>query len=206
LTPREKSIIIEGQKNHQEDERLRVITGTARGRKLATLEGLEVRPTTDMVKEAMFSILQFEVEGASVLDLFAGSGQLGIEALSRGARACIFVDCSRDSQNITRQNLQHTGLAAAARVAAMDYAAFLRSTRETFDIALLDPPYEKGMAADALPLLVDKMSPGGAILCETRKGEPLPEQVGEFRVRKTYRYGKTMLTLYRRPEPDGGEE
>lgn len=179
-------------------ERLRVITGTARGRKLATLEGPEVRPTTDMVKEAMFSILQFEIEGANVLDLFAGSGQLGIEALSRGARACVFVDSSRDSQNITRQNLQHTGLAAAARVAAMDYAAFLKTTKETFDIALLDPPYEKGMAADALPLLAEKMSPGGAIICETRRGEPLPERAGGFSVKKTYRYGKIMLTLYRR--------
>ncbi|MCI9194143.1 MAG: 16S rRNA (guanine(966)-N(2))-methyltransferase RsmD [Angelakisella sp.] len=184
---------------------MRVITGTARGRKLAALEGVEVRPTTDMVKEAMFSILQFEVEGANVLDLFAGSGQLGIEALSRGARACVFVDSSRDSQNITRQNLQHTGLSSAARVAAMDYAAFLRSTKDTFDIALLDPPYEKGLAADALPLLVDKMSPGGAILCETRKGEPMPERVGEFAIHRTYRYGKIALTLYRRVEEEREE-
>lgn len=184
---------------------MRVITGTARGRKLAALEGVEVRPTTDMVKEAMFSILQFEVEGANVLDLFAGSGQLGIEALSRGARACVFVDSSRDSQNITRQNLQHTGLSSAARVAAMDYAAFLRSTKDTFDIALLDPPYEKGLAADALPLLVDKMSPGGAILCESRKGEPMPERVGEFAIHRTYRYGKIALTLYRRAEEEREE-
>ena len=184
---------------------MRVITGTARGRKLAALEGVEVRPTTDMVKEAMFSILQFEVEGANVLDLFAGSGQLGIEALSRGARACVFVDSSRDSQNITRQNLQHTGLSSAARVAAMDYAAFLRSTKDTFDIALLDPPYEKGLAADALPLRGGKMSPGGAILCETRKGEPMPERVGEFAIHRTYRYGKIALTLYRRAEEEREE-
>ena len=184
---------------------MRVITGTARGRKLAALEGVEVRPTTDMVKEAMFSILQFEVEGANVLDLFAGSGQLGIEALSRGARACVFVDSSRDSQNITRQNLQHTGLSSAARVAAMDYAAFLRSTKDTLDIALLAPPYEKGLAAEALPLLVGKMSPGGAILCETRKGEPMPERVGEFAIHRTYRYGKIALTLYRRVEEEREE-
>ncbi len=183
---------------------MRVITGTARGRKLAALEGLDVRPTTDMVKEAMFSILQFEIEGANVLDLFAGSGQLGIEALSRGARGCVFVDSSRESQNITRQNLQHTGLAKASRVAAMDFAAFLRSTNEVFDIALLDPPYDKGLVQEALPLLVGKMSPGGAILCETRVKEPLPEQVGEFRVKKSYRYGKILLTLYRRPAEEEG--
>jgi 16S rRNA (guanine(966)-N(2))-methyltransferase RsmD len=190
-----------------EENKLRVITGTARGRKLAALEGLEVRPTTDMVKEAMFSILQFEMEGANVLDLFAGSGQLGIEALSRGARNCVFVDSSRDSQNITRQNLQHTGLAKASRVAAMDFAAFLRSTNEVFDIAFLDPPYDKGLIPEALPLLVEKMSPGGAILCETRVKEPLPEQVGEFAVKKSYRYGKIKLTLYRRPaEEDKPQE
>jgi 16S rRNA (guanine966-N2)-methyltransferase len=185
---------------------LRVITGTARGRKLATLEGQEVRPTTDMVKEAMFSILQFEVEGASVLDLFAGSGQLGIEALSRGARCCVFVDSSRDSQNITRQNLQHTGLGTHARVAAMDYAAFLRSTKDVFDIALLDPPYDKGMIAEALPLLAERMSPGGAILCESRKEETLPEAAGEFRIHKTYRYGRIKLTLYRRPAEEQPNE
>ena len=181
---------------------MRVITGTARGRKLAALEGREVRPTTDMVKEAMFSIIQFEVEGASVLDLFAGSGQLGIEALSRGARFCVFVDSSRDSQNIVRQNLQTTGLAKQSRVAAMDCADFLRSTGDTFDIALLDPPYGKGLLQEVLPLLVPRMSPGGAILCESPKGEALPEAVGEYRIRKTYSYGKIALTLYRRPEEE----
>ena len=181
---------------------MRVITGTARGRKLAALEGLEVRPTTDMVKEAMFSIIQFEVEGANVLDLFAGSGQLGIEALSRGARFCVFVDSSRDSQNIVRQNLQTTGLARQSRVAAMDYAAFLRSTGEVFDIALLDPPYGKGLLQEALPLLAPRMSPGGAILCESPRGEALPEEAGGFRIKKTYSYGKIALTLYRRPEEE----
>ena len=179
---------------------MRVITGTARGRKLVTLEGMDVRPTTDMVKEAMFSIIQFEVEGAVVLDLFCGSGQLGIEALSRGARYCIFVDQSRDSQEVTRQNLQTTGLAKNSRVAAMDFAAFLRSTGETFDIALLDPPYRKGLVDTALPLLVPRMSPGGVILCETSREEQLPREVGGFAVRKEYRYGKIKLTAYRSKE------
>ena len=184
---------------------MRVITGSAKGRRLAELPGLDTRPTTSKMKEGLFSAIQFDIEGRRVLDLFAGTGQLGIEALSRGARNCVFVDSSRDSQNITRQNLQHTGLSSAARVAAMDYAAFLRSTKDTFDIALLDPPYEKGLAADALPLLVGKMSPGGAILCETRKGEPMPERVGEFAIHRTYRYGKIALTLYRRAEEEREE-
>ncbi len=179
---------------------MRVITGTARGRKLVTLEGLDVRPTTDMVKEAMFSIIQFEVEGANVLDLFCGSGQLGIEALSRGARYCVFVDQSRESQDVTRQNLQTTGLARNSRVAAMDFAAFLRSTNEVFDIALLDPPYHKGLAEAALPLLAPKMNPGGIILCETSKTEDLPEEAGGFVKKKEYRYGKIKLTAYRSKE------
>ena len=99
---------------------MRVITGTARGRKLNTLEGLDVRPTTDQVKEAMFSIIQFEVEGAAVLDLFAGSGQLGIEALSRGARLAVFVEQSRKAQEVVRQNLLATKLAEHSRVTAME--------------------------------------------------------------------------------------
>ncbi|WP_071432441.1 16S rRNA (guanine(966)-N(2))-methyltransferase RsmD [Angelakisella massiliensis] len=181
---------------------MRVITGTARGRKLVTLEGMDVRPTTDMVKEAMFSILQFEVEGASVADLFCGSGQLGIEALSRGARYCVFVDQSRDSQNITRQNLQSTGLAQNSKVAAMDCLSFLRTTSGGFDIVLMDPPYGKGLAAAALPLAAEKMSPGGVILCETGKEEELPEQAGDFVLYRTYRYGKIKLWVYRRGQEE----
>ena len=120
---------------------MRVITGTARGRKLAALEGLEVRPTTDMVKEAMFSILQFEVEGANVLDLFAGSGQLGIEALSRGAAGAVFVDQRRDAASLIRDNLKLTGLEDRARVVCGDAAAFLSSAGEKFGLIFIDPPY-----------------------------------------------------------------
>ena len=185
---------------------MRVITGTARGRKLTTLEGREVRPTTDQVKEAMFSIIQFEVEGAAVLDLFAGSGQLGIEALSRGARLAVFVDQSRKAQEVIRQNLQHTGLAAQSRVAAMDAVGFLRGTRECFDIALLDPPYHAGLLEQVLPLLAPRMSPGGVILCETAVDETLPPQAGDFHIKKEYRYGKIKLTAYRIPAQTVTEE
>ena len=130
-----------------------MITGTARGRKLNTLEGLDVRPTTDQVKEAMFSIIQFEVEGAAVLDLFAGSGQLGIEALSRGARLAVFVEQSRKAQEVVRQNLLATKLAEHSRVTAMDAIAYLQGCRDHFDIALLDPPYRSGLLEKALPAL-----------------------------------------------------
>jgi len=179
---------------------MRVITGSARGRKLLAPDGMKVRPTSEMAKEAIFSILHFEVEQAFVLDLFAGSGQLGIEALSRGARFCVFVDQLRESQEVVRQNLQSTGLAANARVAAMDSLAFLSTTNDRFDIALLDPPYEQGLIERALPLLVPKMTEGGIIVCETAKNETLPEQVEDYKQYREYRYGKIKITTYRREE------
>lgn len=177
---------------------MRVITGSARGRKLVTVPGTEVvRPTADRVKEALFSAVQFEIEGALVLDLFAGSGQLGIEALSRGARGAVFIDISPKSVETIKQNLSATGLMKQARVALMDAVSFLRSTNERFDLAFLDPPYHSGLIPLALPLLGEKMQENGAILCETDREEELPEEAGPFRIARRYRYSKTMITLYR---------
>jgi len=178
---------------------MRVITGTARGRKLKTLPGREVRPTTDLVKESVFSIIQFEVEGAAFLDLFAGSGQVGIEALSRGARSCVFVDSARQAQDIVRDNLASSGLEQGSRIVPMDSLAYLAGCRESFDIAFLDPPYNQGLLPKALPLVAPRMAPGGVILCEHERGEQLPDEAGAFRVYRTYRYGKTMVTVYRIP-------
>lgn len=177
---------------------MRVITGAARGRRLFSPVGRDVRPTTEVTKEAMFSILQFELQGARVLDLFAGSGQLGIEALSRGAKSCVFVDNARASQELVRKNLEHTGLAQGARVAGTDAKSFLAGCREEFDIALLDPPYSQGLIEEVLPLLAEKMSAAGVILCETDKREELPEMAGSLPLYRTYRYGKSKLTVYRR--------
>ena len=117
---------------------MRVITGTARGRVLRTLEGEDVRPTTDRVKEAVFSIIQFEIEGRRVLDLFAGSGQLGIEALSRGAASATFVDMSKDSLSAVKYNLEHTKLGDNAKVVQTDALSFLKLTKDKFDIVFLD--------------------------------------------------------------------
>lgn len=177
---------------------MRVITGSARGRKLRSPEGQDVRPTTEVTKEAIFSIIQFEIEQAFVLDLFAGSGQLGIEALSRGAQFCVFVDASRSSQSLIRDNLQSTGLAANSRVATMDYQAFLSGSKEQFDIAFLDPPYGKQMIDKALPLLSAKMSESGVIICETDRKEVLPASGGDFAIYREYRYGQSKVTVYRR--------
>lgn len=175
---------------------MRVITGSARGRSLRTLEGMDVRPTTDRVKEGMFSSVQFELEGARVLDLFAGSGQLGIEALSRGARSCTFVDAAKRSCDIVRDNLRTTGLEAAAQVSCMDFASFLSSCGDSFDLVLLDPPYGQKQLPKALALLQDRLSPGGRILCEHSREEELPEEAGSLVRGKVYRYGRTRVTAY----------
>ena len=181
---------------------MRVITGSARGRVLKTVEGLDVRPTSAMVKESVFNIIQFEVPCARVLDLFCGCGQMGIEALSRGAEHCVFVDASPVSQNCTKDNLKHTGLFEKSRVAAMDAIAFLKSTKDVFDIAFLDPPYNQGLLQQALPLLAAKMSDGGIIICEHPKEDTLEDVYGDFVRHKDYKYGKIMLTTYRKKAQD----
>lgn len=181
---------------------MRVITGTARGRKLAALEGLEVRPTTDMVKEAMFSILQFEMEGANVLDLFAGSGQLGIEALSRGAASAVFVDMRREAARLVEENLRLTGLKENAKVVCGDALAYLSTLREKVDLVFLDPPYGSGLIKKSLQQIetFDILRENGIIICESDTAEPLEEMSPPYRFHRTYRYGRVRLTVYHRRE------
>lgn len=184
---------------------MRIITGSKRGKKLVTLEGEQVRPTTDRVKESLFNILQFQLEGRRFLDLFAGSGQIGLEALSRGAAMCVFVDASKESIRVVEKNVQSTGLGDRAKVVSADFSSYLAACREHFDIAFLDPPYRSGLLERALPLVAQRMNPGGVILCEHPKDETLPETAGEFAQFRSYRYGKIMLTSYRRPVEESGE-
>lgn len=176
---------------------MRVITGFARGRKLETVAGLDVRPTTLKVKEAVFSSINFEIEGANVVDLFCGSGQMGIEALSRNARFCVFVDNNRNSQEVTKNNLISTKLNDNSKVVAMECKSFLQTTNNTFDIAFMDPPYKKGHVQEILPLLVTKMNESGVILVEHERSDELPEQVGDFTRVKQYNYGKISVSAYR---------
>lgn len=176
---------------------MRVITGTAKGRPLATLAGDDVRPTVERVKEGLFSAIQFEIEGRRVLDLFAGSGQLGIEALSRGAAAAVFCDTSREAIAVVKGNLEKTGLAPLATVNLCDSLQYLRSHPGRFDIAFLDPPYATGLLQKALPLVAGLINEGGAILCESPDGEAIPQTVGTMGIFRTYRYGRTRITLYR---------
>lgn len=178
---------------------MRVITGSAKGRRLITVEGADiVRPTTDRVKEAIFSAIQFEIEGAVVLDLFAGSGQLGIEALSRGAAECHFVDNAAPSIKAVRQNIDHCGFTEQAQVHSMPFSAFLKSARVTFDIALLDPPYEHKLIQKALPLLTPRMSERGVIVCEHERECALPRETDGFELVKLLRHGGISLSIYRK--------
>lgn len=176
---------------------MRVITGTARGRRLKTLEGESVRPTTDKVKEAMFSIIQFEIEGRRVLDMFAGCGQLGIEALSRGAESAVFVDISRDSVSVVQENVKAAGFENASRTVLANSLEYLDRTAEIFDLAFLDPPYKAGIMEAALERLAPHIADGGVIVCEASAEEVLPEAFEGF-TSKRYKYGKIALTVYRK--------
>ncbi len=177
---------------------MRVITGSARGRRLETLFGEEVtRPTTESVKEALFSMIQFEIEGKKVLDLFAGSGQLGIEALSRGARHCTFLENNRDAVRVVENNVSHCGFKDNSNIVFADAVSFLMR-KENFDIAFVDPPYNLGLVDKCLPLLLKLMSEDGIVVCETSAGEDLPESIDGWYADRVRRYGKTKLTLYRK--------
>lgn len=176
---------------------MRVITGTAKGRRLITLEGEDIRPTAAKVKGAIFNSIQFDIEGRNVLDAFAGAGQLGIEALSRGARKAVFVDLSREAVKVINENLEHCRLKENATVFNGDGFSYLKTTRENFDIVFIDPPYKKGYALKALELAVGVMNEGGIIVCETDIGEELPEAVASFEIAKQDTYSKTKLTIYR---------
>ena len=183
---------------------MRVITGTARGRRLKTLEGNDVRPTTDRVKEAVFSVIQFDIEGRRILDLFAGSGQMGIEALSRGASEAVFVDSSPDSVAVVRENLRTCGLNGAAVVVQGDALSFLspRAGRREFDYAFLDPPYGRGILQSVLPSVASVVKPGGAVICECPADEELPAAAGGFVIDRQYRYGRIKVTFYRTQKED----
>ena len=178
-------------------ERLRVIAGKCGGRRLLTPADNAVRPTTDKVKEALFSSLQFELQDACVLDLFSGSGQLGIEALSRGARQAVFVDSSRQSVALTKQNLALCRL--EGQVVCSDSLAYLKHCTQQFDIAFLDPPYRVGLLQEALPAVSRVMREGGVIAAECPVEEATPDCLENGFVKvKTKQYGTMRLNYYRR--------
>ena len=174
---------------------MRVISGSVRGRRLKTPENYDIRPTTDNVKESLFNIIQFDIEGRRVLDLFAGTGQLGIECLSRGADSVVFIDQSREAVKIIKENLKACGLSAP--VLQQEALSYLRGCG-SFDLIFVDPPYDSGLYEPVLNVInsVDILSDGGIIVCESRRETPMPELASPYQKRREYRYGKVKLTLY----------
>lgn len=179
---------------------MRVISGKARGVVLKTPVGMATRPTADRVKEALFSIIQFDLPGARILDLFGGTGQLGIEALSRGAASAVFVDQREDACRLIQENLRRTKLIQYGKVIRSDYLAYLKNTQEKFNIVLLDPPYAEYFLENALNLIteIDILQSGGIIVTERPLGKELPLNFQGYIRSKDYKYGKTLLTLYRK--------
>ena len=179
---------------------MRVITGKARGVVLKTPDGMATRPTADRIKEALFSILQFDILNAKVLDLFGGTGQLGIEALSRDAKSAVFVDTRMDACKLIRENLKRTKLEKNACVICSDYAAFLKNTKETFDIIFLDPPYAEVFLENSLKMIteIDILQSGGIIVTERPAEKVLSFEHSGYTRSKDYKYSKTILTFFRK--------
>lgn len=183
---------------------MRVISGRARGKKLVSLEGLNTRPTLDRVKEALFNIIQYDVVDKEVLDLFAGSGALGIEALSRGAKSATFCDNSRDAINVITTNVKNTRFLEETTIINKDYVStleLLHNSNKSFDIIFLDPPYKTNFAEIAIEKIIDfnLLSKDGIIVLETddtKKEEQIEKQGIEiFDKRK---YGRVILIFIRK--------
>ena len=183
---------------------MRVISGTARGRRLKDLPGLDTRPTTDKVKESMFNVLQFDIPGSRVLDLYGGSGQLTVEALSRGAAGAVILDRNLAAVKIIQENVQACGFGEQTKILSMDARAFLAGCKEKFDVIFLDPPYAGPLLEESLKTIteIDIVSEHGIIVCETMAQRELPQVSEPYQWGKDYRYGQIKLTICRRQGSD----
>lgn len=183
---------------------MRIITGKAKGVRLDSLPGDSTRPTMERTKEAVFSSLQYQIQGCSVLDLFAGSGQMGLEALSRGAAKADFADCSEDACGIVRRNLEKTKLSGGF-VYRSDWKAFLSGAGRRYDLVYLDPPFSMHIIRDILHTLLDydSLNPGAYVVCETDydnlfEGDAELEE--RFDVKKSAHYSFCRLFILQRRE------
>ena len=175
---------------------MRVITGFVQGTRIETLTGDDVRPTIQRIKEAVFSAIQFDIQGKVFLDLFAGSGQMGIEALSRGAASSFFIDSRRDSIEVIKRNLTATNLLKKAKIINMDSLLFLNKAIQKFDIAFLDPPYRTGTLEKAIVKLEPLMNFNGIIICENPVDEKILINLEKFALKREYNYGKIKISIY----------
>ena len=184
---------------------MRIISGVARGTKLITLEGIETRPTLDRIKESLFSIIQNKIPNAVVLDLFAGSGALGIECLSRGALFCTFCDSSNKAIKVIKQNIEKTRMLEKAVVIQADYATCLKkisNQKNSFDIIFLDPPYESNLIEKSIEKIIefDLLKQDGIIIAETDQLELVLEEIGKLQVKiiDIRKYGRVKLVFLNR--------
>lgn len=177
---------------------MRITGGTGRGRRLKVPSGPRVRPTSDKVKQALFNIIGHDIEGAAFLDLFAGAGGIGIEALSRGASQVTFVDDSRESLKIIGRNVEQTGFADRAKLVFSRAESFLKKPSGPYDIIFLDPPYAMELAP-LLELIASSglLKPGGDVVAEHFKKQPSPPHAGTLMLYREARYGDTVLAFYR---------
>lgn len=179
---------------------MRIITGKAKGKKLFTLEGDATRPTSERIKGAIFSAIQFDIEGRRVLDLFAGSGQMGLEALSRGATKATFIDCSRDAMEIVKKNAVATGFADDSKFIVSDSANYLRKAagRDKYDLVFIDPPYAMNLCKKSLEALLryEALNNGAIVVLESGEEEIdlASEPYSSFEVIKSTSYGR-MTTV-----------
>lgn len=180
---------------------MRIIAGTYKGRRLRTLSGHQLRPTSDRLRETLFNILQSRIEDATFLDVFAGSGAIGIEALSRGARRAVFIESSRRAVPILEENIAHCEIEDTARVIARDAIAalkFLASSEARFDIIYIDPPYESDLYEPVLRLISERkiVADDGLVITERRKGGIARESYGDLRPYREVAQGDSVLTFY----------
>jgi len=175
---------------------MRIITGNARGKRLTAPEGLHTRPTTERTKESIFNIIQFDIEGRRALDLFAGSGQMGLEAVSRGAAECVFVDSDRKAQVVIKKNIATCGMTDRCRLETGDAYTFLqRQKKGSFGLIFLDPPYGGDMLNRALELICqfDILTQGGIIVCESARDDQILTLQAPYQVLKEYHYGNSKV-------------
>lgn len=180
---------------------MRIITGEARGKRLSAAPGIHTRPTTDRVKESIFNIIQFDIGGRAVLDLFCGSGQMGLEALSRGARYCRFVDNDRAALDTVRCNIKACKFEERCDVTSGDAISFLaRQEASSFGLIFIDPPYSGKLLNKAMEDIVrfDILAQGGIIVCESSSTEQLALPGGSYAMLREYIYGNTKITTFTR--------
>ncbi len=181
---------------------MRIITGKARGIKLNTLEGENTRPTSERAKEAVFSMIQFDIEGREVLDLFAGSGQMGLEAVSRGANSATFIDRSKEAAAVIAKNIEKTKLSASCRLFNTDVNDFIRITcgKNKYDVVFIDPPYALRAVASTLKALLEgeMLKPTSIIVCESEEADIFENDTAlaeRFEIIKKAKYGVAHITI-----------